>query len=79
MIQTHGAFNSGFVDAIMPCANYVSGAQTFGRETAAKWVKVALYDFVTATVVAGIGGIGFETLRADDDGAFVNDALSNDD
>ena len=79
LIQTHGAFNSGFVDAIIPCTNYVSGAQTLGRETASKWAKVALYDFVIAIVVAGTGGIGFETLRADDDGAFVNDALSNDD
>jgi hypothetical protein len=37
---------------------------------------MALYYFVIATVAAGTGGIGFETLRADDDGAFVNDALA---
>jgi hypothetical protein len=65
LIQTHGAFNSGFVDAVTPCTNYVSWAQTIGRETAAKWVKMALYDFVIATVAAG-----------NDDGAFVNDALA---
>ncbi|KAH8774930.1 hypothetical protein F5882DRAFT_299586 [Hyaloscypha sp. PMI_1271] len=76
LIQTHGTFNFRFVGAVTPCTNYVSWAQTIGRETAAKWVKMALYDFVIATVAAGTGSIGFETLRADDDGAFVNDALA---
>lgn len=79
LVDTHGAHSSGFADAIMPCTNYVSGAQTFGRETAAQWLRVAFHDFVTARVSEGTGGIdasiGFETLREEDSGSAMNDSL----
>jgi hypothetical protein len=80
LVQTHGAYNSGFVDAITPCTNYVSGSQNLGRETAAQWLRNAFHDFVTANVSAGTGGIdasiGFETLRAEDTGVAFNDSLA---
>jgi hypothetical protein len=76
LVQTHGAFNSGFVDAITPRTNYVSGAQTTGRETATQWVKVAFYDFVTANVAAGTGGTDASVGLEKDHGASVNDALA---
>lgn len=79
LVDTHGAHSSGFADAITPCTNYVSGAQTLGRETAAQWLRVAFHDFVTAHVVDGTGGIdasiGFETLREEDSGSAMNDSL----
>ena len=79
LVDTHGAHSSGFADAITPCTNYVSGAQTVGRTTAAQWLRVAFHDFVTANVSAGTGGvdasIGFETLRTEDSGTAFNDSL----
>jgi hypothetical protein len=50
LVDTHGAFSPGFADAITPCANYVSGNQSMGRETAAQWPRVAFHDFVTVHV-----------------------------
>ena len=50
LVDTDGAFRSGFKDAITPCKNYVNGPQTFGRTTAAQWVRVAFHNFVTARV-----------------------------
>jgi hypothetical protein len=80
LVDTHGAYASGFADAITPCSNFVSGAQTTGRETAAQWLRVAFHDFVTANVSAGTGGIdasiGFETLRAEDSGTAFNDSFT---
>jgi hypothetical protein len=80
LVDTHGAYASGFADAITPCSNYVSGAQTFGRETAAQWLRVAFHDFVTARVDKGTGGIdasiGFETLREEDSGSAFNDSFA---
>lgn len=79
LVDTHGAHSSGFADAITPCKNYVSGAQTLGRETAAQWIRVAFHDFVTAHVADGTGGldasIGFETLRGENSGSAMNDSL----
>jgi hypothetical protein len=80
LVQTHGAFNSGFIDAITPCKNYVSGPQTLGRETAAQLIQAVFQDFITANVQAGTGGIdasiGFETLRAGNTGTSINDSLT---
>jgi hypothetical protein len=80
LVDTHGAHASEFANAITPCKNYVNGAQTLGRETAAQWIRVAFHDFVTAHVVNGTGGmdasIGFETLREEDSGSAMNDSLS---
>ncbi|KAI9640458.1 hypothetical protein NHQ30_011204 [Ciborinia camelliae] len=80
LVDTHGAHASGFADAITPCSNYVSGGPTFGRETAAQWLRVAFHDFVTARVDEGIGGIdasiGFETLREEDSGSAFNDSFA---
>jgi hypothetical protein len=80
LVDTHGAYWSGFAFAITPCSNYVSGAQTIGRETAAQWLRVAFHDFVTAHVDEGAGGmdasIGFETLREEDSGTAFNDSLT---
>lgn len=80
LVDTHGAHKSGFADAITPCTNYVSGAQTLGRETAAQWLRVAFHDFVTANMSAGTGGIdasiGFETLREEDSGSAFNDSFA---
>lgn len=80
LVDTHGAYASGFADAITPCSNYVSGGPTFGRETAAQWLRVAFHDFVTARVDEGIGGIdasiGFETLREEDSGSAFNDSFA---
>jgi hypothetical protein len=80
LVDTHGAYASGFADAITPCSNYVSGAQTLGRETAAQWLRVAFHDFVTARVNEGTGGIdasiGFETLREEDSGSAFNDSFA---
>jgi hypothetical protein len=80
LVDTHGSHASGFANAITPCKNYVNGAQTLGRETAAQWIRVAFHDFVTAHVVDGTGGmdasIGFETLREEDSGSAMNDSLS---
>jgi hypothetical protein len=79
LVDTRGAHASDFVDAITPCTNYVSGAQTFGRTTAAQWLRVAFHDFVTSDVAAGTGGIdasiGFETLREENSGSAMNDSL----
>ncbi|RFU30513.1 hypothetical protein B7463_g5832, partial [Scytalidium lignicola] len=79
LVQTHGAFASGFANAITPCSNYVSGNQTLGRETASQWLRVAFHDYVTANVSAGTGGIdasiGFETLREENSGAAFNDSF----
>lgn len=80
LVDTHGAYWSGFAFAITPCSNYVSGPQTLGRETAAQWLRVAFHDFVTAHVDEGAGGmdasIGFETLREEDSGSAFNDSLT---
>lgn len=80
LVDTHGAYASGFAFAITPCRYYVSGAQTLGRETAAQWLRVAFHDFVTAHVAEGTGGmdasIGFETLREEDSGSAFNDSLT---
>ncbi|TVY44967.1 WSC domain-containing protein [Lachnellula occidentalis] len=80
LVDTHGAHASDFIDAITPCTNYVNGAQTLGRTTAAQWIRVAFHDFVTADVAAGTGGvdasIGFETLREENAGSAMNDTLS---
>ena len=80
LVDWHGAYSSGFSFAITPCSNYVSGAQTLGRETAAQWLRVAFHDFVTAHVDEGTGGmdasIGFETLREEDSGSAFNDSLT---
>lgn len=80
LVDTHGAYSSAFAFAITPCSNYVSGAQTIGRETAAQWLRVAFHDFVTARVDEGTGGmdasIGFETLREEDSGSAFNDSLT---
>ncbi len=79
LVDTHGEYSSGFANAITPCSNYVSGAQTFGRETAAQWLRVAFHDFVTAHVAEGTGGIdasiGFETLRDENSGSAFNDSF----
>jgi len=79
LVDTRGAHASDFVNAITPCTNYVSGAQTFGRTTAAQWLRVAFHDFVTSDVAAGTGGIdasiGFETLREENSGSAMNDSL----
>jgi hypothetical protein len=52
------------VDAITPCTNYASDAQTLGIETAAQWLPDAFHDFVTANASASTDGIkasiGFE-------------------
>lgn len=73
LVDTDGAYRSDFTDAITPCTNYVSGAQTLGRETAAQWLRVSFHDFVTADVKSGTGGIdasiGFETLRDENSGS----------
>lgn len=80
LVDTDGSFRSGFKDAINPCTNYVSGAQTLGRQTSAQWLRVAFHDFVTAHVDQGTGGIdasiGFETLRAEDSGSAFNDSFT---
>ncbi|KAL1637107.1 hypothetical protein SLS56_000764 [Neofusicoccum ribis] len=80
LVDTDGAFRAGFKDAITPCTNYVSGAQTLGRQTSAQWLRVAFHDFVTAHVDEGTGGIdasiGFETLRAEDSGSAFNDSFA---
>lgn len=80
LVDTHGAYASGFADAITPCSNYVNGNQTLGRETAAQWSRVSFHDFVTANVTAGTGGIdasiGFEILREENSGVAMNDSLS---
>lgn len=80
LIDTGGAFRSGFKDAITPCTNYIQGPQTTGRESAAQWIRVIFHDFVTARVDQGIGGvdasIGFETLRDEDSGTAFNDSFS---
>ncbi|KAL3420243.1 WSC domain-containing protein-like protein 1 [Phlyctema vagabunda] len=80
LVDVHGAHASNFSTAITPCSNYVSGAQTFGRTTAAQWIRVAFHDFVTADVATGVGGmdasIGFETLREEDSGSAFNDSLT---
>src|SRR3954471_22273753 len=80
LVDTDGSFRSGFKDAINPCTNYVSGAQTLGRQTSAQWLRVAFHDFVTAHVDQGTGGIdasiGFETLREEDSGSAFNDSFA---
>lgn len=80
LVDTVGAFRSGFKDAITPCTNYIQGPQTTGRESAAQWVRVIFHDFVTARVALGIGGvdasIGFETLRDENSGTAFNDSFS---
>ncbi|KAI9664515.1 MAG: hypothetical protein M1821_005961 [Bathelium mastoideum] len=80
LVDTDGAYRSGFKDAITPCTNYLQGPQTLGRETAAQWLRVAFHDFVTARVSEGIGGIdasiGFETTRAENSGTAFNDSFS---
>ncbi|KAH7018640.1 heme peroxidase [Macrophomina phaseolina] len=80
LVDTDGSFRSGFKDAINPCTNYISGAQTLGRQTSAQWLRVAFHDFVTAHVDEGTGGIdasiGFETLRAEDSGSAFNDSFA---
>ncbi|KAF2184850.1 heme peroxidase, partial [Zopfia rhizophila CBS 207.26] len=80
LVDTDGAFRSGFKDAITPCSNYVSGSQNFGRQTSAQWLRVAFHDFVTAHVDEGTGGmdssISMETLRAEDSGSAFNDTFA---
>ncbi|KAG0646745.1 WSC domain-containing [Hyphodiscus hymeniophilus] len=80
IVDTYGAYWSGFSFAITPCSHYVSGNQTLGRETAAQWLRVAFHDFVTARVEEGTGGmdasLGFETLREEDSGTAFNDSLT---
>lgn len=80
LVDTDGAFRSGFKDAITPCSNYVSGSQLFGRQTSSQWLRVAFHDFVTAHVDEGTGGIdasiGFETLRSEDSGSAFNDSFA---
>lgn len=80
LVDTDGAFRTGFKDAITPCSNYVNGAQTLDRQTSAQWVRVAYHDFVTAQVVSGTGGIdasiGFETAREENKGVAFNDSFS---
>lgn len=44
LVDTDGAYRSGFKDAITPCSNYVSGSQLTGRTTAAQWMRVAFHD-----------------------------------
>jgi len=79
LVDTDGAFRSGFKDAITPCTNYLQGPQTTGRESAAQWIRVLFHDFVTARVDQGIGGvdasIGFETLREENSGSAFNDSF----
>jgi hypothetical protein len=79
LISSIGQFSSGFILAITPCSNYVSGSQLLGRQTSAQWIRVAFHDFVTANVSAGTGGIdasiGFETLRPEDSGSAMNDSI----
>jgi len=80
LVDTDGAFRSGFKDAITPCSNYVSGSQLLGRQTSSQWLRVAFHDFVTAHVDEGTGGIdasiGFETLRSEDSGSAFNDSFA---
>ena len=80
LVDTDGAFRSGFKDAITPCSNYVSGSQLFGRQTSSQWLRVAFHDFVTAHVDEGTGGIdasiGFETQRSEDSGSAFNDSFA---
>ena len=80
LVDTDGAFRSGFKNAITPCSNYVSGSQLFGRQTSSQWLRVAFHDFVTAHVDEGTGGIdasiGFETLRSEDSGSAFNDSFA---
>ncbi|KAL9097276.1 MAG: hypothetical protein Q9165_000703 [Trypethelium subeluteriae] len=80
LVDTDGAYRSGFKDAITPCSNYFQGPQTLGRETAAQWLRVAFHDFVTAHVGEGTGGIdasiGFETAREENSGTAFNDSFS---
>ena len=80
LVDTDGAYRSGFKDAITPCNNYLQGPQTLGRETAAQWLRVAFHDFVTAHVDEGTGGIdasiGFETAREENSGTAFNDSFS---
>lgn len=79
LIDTSGAHASPFASARQPCRNYVSGAQTLGRETAAQWLRVAFHDFVTADAEKGIGGIdasvGFEKLREVNSGSAFDDSF----
>ncbi|KAF9040231.1 heme peroxidase [Hymenopellis radicata] len=80
LVDTQG-FNDGtFQRAITPCSNYVSGAQNLGRETAAQWIRVSFHDFATANVAEGTGGmdasIQFETDRAENSGAAMNDSMA---
>ncbi|KAF8892846.1 heme peroxidase [Mucidula mucida] len=80
LVDTQG-FNDGtFKRAITPCSNYVSGAQNLGRETAAQWIRVSFHDFATANVAEGTGGldasIQFETDRAENSGAAMNDSMA---
>lgn len=80
LVDTDGAFRAGVKDAITPCSNYVSGAQTLGRQTSAQWLRVAFHDFVTAVVADGTGGldasIGFETFREENVGSAFNDSFA---
>jgi hypothetical protein len=80
LVDTDGAFRSGFKDAITPCSNYVNGLQTLGRQTSGQWLRTAFHDSVTAHVAEGTGGIdasiGFETFRTENIGSAFNDSLS---
>jgi hypothetical protein len=80
IVDTDGAFRTGFKDAITPCSHYVSGAQTLGRQTSAQWIRVAYHDFVTAIAANGTGGldasIGFETAREENIGSAFNDSFA---
>ncbi|KAH8667468.1 heme peroxidase [Tricladium varicosporioides] len=78
-VDAHGNHATGFVDAITPCSNYVSGAPNIGRMTAAQWIRVSFHDFVTHHTSDGSGGldasIGFETDRNENAGAAMNDTM----
>ncbi|QSZ32433.1 hypothetical protein DSL72_002007 [Monilinia vaccinii-corymbosi] len=80
LVDIHGAYASGFANAITPCSNYSSGGPIYGREIAARVLRAASNDVVTARVVEGVGGIdariGSEMSREEDFGNAFNDSFA---
>lgn len=76
MLQS-GYVHKGFIDAISPCS---FGKTDEGSQSAAEWVRAAFHDMATHNASAGTGGLDasamFETERAENKGAFLNNTFS---
>ncbi|KAF8320733.1 heme peroxidase [Clavulina sp. PMI_390] len=79
LVDTGGPDDGLVKAAITPCTTYTMGTQILGRMTAAQWLRVAFHDSAPGVVSTGVGGmdasIGFETLRAENSGAAMNDTM----